>query len=436
MIIIPSVFSQNAEKLELVGRCGEGGTRQIAFDCTDVLAEYPDAQIICAMQRTGDKKAYLKHCTADGMKRVITLEPADVFVPGMLRIELRALIGDDVRKSAVYIAQVADSLRGEKDAPGNPVPDSINRIDKTLKSAEETQEKLNKSLAQAEIVTSAADAAAQNAQNVANTVQIKLENGDFVGAKGDKGDPGNVQDVRVAGVSVLKDGVANVPIATADAPGVVSVPTQQDSGIWNDNGKLRISYATDAEISGRNGTRKSIVCANMDYAVKAAMCDGKGAAWTAADQAAARERMGVDKTYELIEEITLTEEVTQLIRNAEPNGTAYHFRNMYVNIITPQAKEEGVIYSKFTNIPIGLAMNSITSQVPEGGIAQIYAPVDDGFLDGYGVGTPNLGTSSNFIRYLTPLNVPSGISAINSINILATVNIPINTNIKIYGVRA
>lgn len=422
MIYIQSAFSQEEQRLELVGRQGEGGTRQLVFDCADVLAEYPDALIVCAMQRAGDRKAYLKDCAADGTNRAVTLESADVAVPGVLKIELRALIGDDVRKSAVYIAKVAESLRGAQDRPGNPIADVLNRIDMTISRAEE-------SIAEA-------DAAAKSAREVADTVQAKLDNGDFVGEKGDKGDPGDVQDVRVAGVSVLKDGVANVPIATADAPGVVSVLTPQDSGIWNDNGKLRISYATDAEISGRNGTRKSIVCANMDYAVKAAMCDGKGAAWTAAQQAAARERMGVDKTYELIEEITLTEEVTQLIRNAEPNGTAYHFRNMYVNIITPQAKEGGVIYSMFNNIPIGLAMNSITSQVPKGGIAQIYAHVDDGFLDGYGVGTPNLTTSSSFVRYLTPLNVPSGISAINNIKILATVNIPINTNIKIYGVRA
>lgn len=34
----------------------------------------------------------------------------------------------------------------------------------------------------------------------------------------------------------------------------------------------------------------------LDYAVKAAMCDGKGAAWTAEEQAAARERMGVEWT--------------------------------------------------------------------------------------------------------------------------------------------
>ena len=125
----------------------------------------------------------------------------------------------------------------------------------------------------------------------------------------------SVQDVQVAGVSVLKDGVANVPIATEDAPGVVSIVAPWDSGIWNYNGNLKISFATDTEISGRSGTRKAIVCANMDYAVKSAMCDGKGAAWTAAEQKAARERMGIDKPYELIEEIVLNESVSQVVRD-------------------------------------------------------------------------------------------------------------------------
>lgn len=422
MIYIQSAFSQEEQRLELVGRQGEGGTRQLVFDCADILAEYPDALIVCAMQRAGDRKAYLKDCAADGANRAVTLESADVAVPGVLKIELRALIGDDVRKSAVYIAKVAESLRGEQDKPGNPTADVLNRIDMTISRAEE-------SIAEA-------DAAAQSAREIADAVQAKLDNGDFVGEKGDKGDPGDVQDVRVAGVSVLKDGVANVPIATADAPGVVSVPTPQDSGIWNDNGKLKISYATDAEISGRKGTRKSIVCANMDYAVKAAMCDSKGAAWTSAEQKAARKRMGVDKPYELIEEITISEGTRLVERTLEPDGTAYNFRKVYVNIITTQADENGFIYSRFNGVLIGPAASSIHSDFSGGGIGQIYANVADGFLDGYGVGAKSVNTTGDRRRYVTPSNVPSGITAINSMKLQSTVDIPVNSRITIYGVRA
>ena len=199
-----------------------------------------------------------------------------------------------------------------------------------------------------------ANAAANNAQTIADTVQAKLDNGDFVGAKGDKGDPGDVQDVQVAGVSVLTDGVANVPIATADAPGVVSVLTPQDSGIWNDHGRLRISYATDAEISGRTGTRKAIVCANMDYAVKAAMCDGKGAAWTSAEQKAARERMGADVNYALIEETVLTEETLLFERAQEPDGTPYNFSalKLIVKFVPGQTNSAFFCFGKNNGIRI------------------------------------------------------------------------------------
>ena len=144
-----------------------------------------------------------------------------------------------------------------------------------------------------------------------------------------------VKDVQIAGSSVLDGGVAKVPIAQTDAPGVVSVPIPQDSGIWNDNGSLRISYATDAEISGRTGTRKAIVCANMDYAVKAAMCDGKGAAWTSDEQKAARDRMGIDKAYELIEEIT-TDGAAIVERTQESDGTPYNFVSIKVAITSPK----------------------------------------------------------------------------------------------------
>lgn len=101
-----------------------------------------------------------------------------------------------------------------------------------------------------------------------------------------------VKDVQVAGTSVLTDGVANVPIASETRAGVVSILKSVDSGIWNDNGSLKVSYATDAEISTRFGFRKAIVCTNMDTAVKAAMCDGKGAAWTDEERLAALLRLG------------------------------------------------------------------------------------------------------------------------------------------------
>lgn len=97
-----------------------------------------------------------------------------------------------------------------------------------------------------------------------------------------------VKDVQVAGTSVMTDGVANVPIAGKNAIGASAVDNYS-IGI-TESGVLFLYNSRNGDISNRS-TNIAITPYNIDYAVKAAMCDGKGAAWTAAERKAARERM-------------------------------------------------------------------------------------------------------------------------------------------------
>lgn len=57
--------------------------------------------------------------------------------------------------------------------------------------------------------------------------------------------------------------------------------------------------------------------------------------WTSEEQAVARERIGIDKPYELIEDITLTEEATQIIRTSDTNGTPYSLDRLMIKIYVP-----------------------------------------------------------------------------------------------------
>ena len=315
MITVNAVFGQEQKSLGTLGRVGENETRQIVFDCSDILAEYPGAEIVCVMQRHCDRIAYLADAVLDGNALTVTLTDADVSAPGDLRIELRALTDGKIRKSAVYMGQVVSALRGEQDKPGNPIADVLNRIDMTISRAEE-------SIAEA-------DAAAKSAQTVADIVQAKLDNGDFVGAKGDKGDPGKdasvtaesvkaalgytpVKDVRLNGESLVQDSAATLPLAGYNRLGAVQLDPAGFAAA-SVEGKLALVPPTDAQISTHTHTQRPITPSCMDYAVKAAMCDGKGAAWTDAEQKAARERMGIDKPYELIEEITVDEDNVTLV---------------------------------------------------------------------------------------------------------------------------
>ena len=113
------------------------------------------------------------------------------------------------------------------------------------------------------------------------------------GAKGDKGDTGApgtdgsdamATDVQIDGTSVTSNGVANVPKAGAGELGVVRVDRNGKNGIsLGADGEAKVNPASDALISARSGVRP-VTASNVDYAVKAAMCDGKGEAWTAAEQ--------------------------------------------------------------------------------------------------------------------------------------------------------
>lgn len=183
------------------------------------------------------------------------------------------------------------------------------------------------------------------------------EKGD-TGAKGDpgvqgpKGDPGSdasvtaeniqsalgyapVKDVQVAGSSVLDGGVANVPIASETKEGVIKAPFAAFGLQLNNDNRPYVSAASETDITARQTFYRPLVPARIDYAVKSAMCDGKGAAWTAAEQKAARERMGVDKAYELIDTIT-TDGTSIIERSQEPDGTSYNFTAIKVVITSPK----------------------------------------------------------------------------------------------------
>lgn len=99
---------------------------------------------------------------------------------------------------------------------------------------------------------------------------------------------GGISDVQVGGVSFVTDGVASVPLGT---------------GLSILSNALYIVPASNNRINSRTNYYP-LTAYQLDYAVKAAMCDGKGAAWTSAEQTAAQERMGI---------VTLTQEEYDLI---------------------------------------------------------------------------------------------------------------------------
>lgn len=121
------------------------------------------------------------------------------------------------------------------------------------------------------------------------------------GLKGEPGEPGApgsdapATDVRINGTSITTDGVADIPAAVQNsgAYGVVKMAGNSSGLRINSNGEIAIVDASDSFIINRAKGSYPITTQHFDYAVKAAMCDGKGAAWTPSEQAAAKKRMGI-----------------------------------------------------------------------------------------------------------------------------------------------
>lgn len=118
-------------------------------------------------------------------------------------------------------------------------------------------------------------------------------------------DGGSDLDVRINGESIVQDGVAEIPTSRKNSLGVIGYRSTTDGVYINGEGILSIVPANNSYISNRIYSMPITPMA-LDYAVKAAMCDGKGAAWTAEEQASARDRMGAWTT---IADITLAEDV-------------------------------------------------------------------------------------------------------------------------------
>ena len=448
MITINAAFGQEEKVLGTLGRIGENKTRQIVFDCSDILTEYPGAEIVCVMQRHCDRIAYLADAVLAGNVLTVTLTDADVSASGDLRIELRALTDGKIRKSAVYMGQVVSALRGEQDRPGNPTADVLNRIDMTISRAEE-------SIAEA-------DAAAKSAQTVANTIQKKLDSGDFVGPAGKPGSDASVtaenvqaalgytpvKNVQLNGESLVQDSVATIPLAGYNRLGAVQLDPAGFAAA-SVEGKLALVPPTDAQISTHTHTQRPITPSCMDYAVKAAICDGKGAAWTSAEQKAARERMGADGNYVLIEETVLTEETLLFERTQEPDGTPYNFSafKLIVKFVPGQMNGAFFCFGRNNGIQIIGGASQTLSMPSLSGNANFRSAAVFNARPGYGcfydcdVATGSQGNAMVLTRSsngaYTTTETEKKIQSI-SFYLYYNASVPIiaGTEISIYGVRA
>ena len=106
---------------------------------------------------------------------------------------------------------------------------------------------------------------------------------------------GLVKDVKIGDQSVVAGDTALIPIGSKSVLGVFKV--NEDAGIQaGGTGDLRVKCANEDTIAKRGTSYQPISPMTLDAAVKYAMCDGKGAAWSDGEKVGAWKRQAIVKT--------------------------------------------------------------------------------------------------------------------------------------------
>ena len=212
--------------------------------------------------------------------------------------------------------------------------ETVGNLTETVEQAEKLDGNLDKKLEQGENIVANIKDKLDAPLNplVGKYLRVKAVNEDGVPELEwvDEPSGGSNLDIQIDGQSIVKDGVAEIPLCTkAKGPGLIAIDIYSNSGgLYRANyntGLIRVAKASNNSLDERANSFCPVVPANLDYAVKCAMCDGKGAVWTAEEQAAARERMGIGE-WELFADIALEEKVQKI------SFTIENWKELFVQI--------------------------------------------------------------------------------------------------------
>lgn len=334
-----------------LGRQGENLASRIIFEKTAWAEQYGSGTFQLIVKRHGDPAPY----PADIMQNLGTvtweLTNADTAKEGYGAVELYYYVGDVLAKSEIWQTRVLPSLGDAGDDPPEPYQSWVDEVLTAAQSVEEAVEhypyidpttyhwmvwdvdveawydtgvvaqghdgapgddgysptvsvtdipgghRVTITDADGEHTYDALDGAPGEVSEAELTEKLALKQDTLTDA--DKQAIADlhedaVSDVQVNGTSVVEDGVAYIQRATsAGGFGVVTTVDGYAVGIAS-NGSPYAKTRTAQQYASMSGAafvgKDTLENAKYDV-VKAAMTDGIGAAWTAAEQAAARARM-------------------------------------------------------------------------------------------------------------------------------------------------
>ena len=179
-------YSMNVEnpcKLS-IGYVGENIVTEVAFDYSTWVEAYGDGVLTLALKRRGDAIAYPVELTElDEHTGLWIITATDVANSGRGYGQLHYIVGDAVKKSAVFILDVSNSLDDSGESP-EPYESILNQIVETISTAsEEAKGYANDAKGYSETASEYADSArgyAEQAEEVLDDYMLNFADSDGV----------------------------------------------------------------------------------------------------------------------------------------------------------------------------------------------------------------------------------------------------------------
>ena len=262
-----------------------------------------------------------------------------------------------------------------------------------------------------------------------------------------------VQDVKVNGTSVLSQGVANLPIASNNDFGVVKT----GSTVYLDgNNKLAVNNASDNGIKAGTSTTSYIVPSRQHIATfyglaklaGADMASSSNAVGTFTDAAlkGIRKMLGIpNSTWELIADVTTTEDLERVNVTTDTNGLEFKLSEMYVRAELPQPTTGTNDYVSASNLLKTTSDTNAVSPCPtlrySSGTSKLFPVYHSKIICGICESMGRQGTGFANTANDQGISSNSTVSASSIYGFRMSqypgtqTLIPSGTNIKVYGIR-
>lgn len=337
-----------------LGKQGENLARQIQIYLTPFINTYGNGTAVLLHQRNGDNSPFPVVAVETEDMLLWNVTATDTAKVGAGLLELQWIVGETLAKSVTWSTRVMPALEASGEEPEHAGESWVQQIIKAVQDAGVTPESVEQAvreylsehpvegidlddvqafLAENGYITSEDVPEYDDTQikqdltrldneklTAPPTAQIGQffkvasidENGHYVLEAVDA-PSGGVQDVQVAGSSIVQDGVASIPKANSTVFGAVKA-SDVSYGNWiyygvhiDESGSLRLPLSNEEQTIRAINTewqgRLPITAHNILPAVREALVNTSGSlyrAWTPDEQQAAQRRLGILSSEEVL----------------------------------------------------------------------------------------------------------------------------------------